>query len=187
LIWRLPDQHIKAESRFERLILPHLDAAYTLARYLINEPSDAEDVLQESILRAVQYFGTLRNDSDARAWLLTIVRRECYTAWSRRDSSVSLDALAAERGSTLELVDSGETPDVAAERGLLRHRIGDAVAQLPGHLREIVVLRELQQLSYEEIAVITESPIGTVMSRVSRARARLAESLRDVIDVGEIS
>jgi RNA polymerase sigma factor (sigma-70 family) len=172
------------------VILPHLDGAYTLARYLINEPSDAEDVVQEAILRAVQYFGTLKQDSDARAWFLTIVRRECYTAWSRRDSgisSVSLDAFTTERGSTLELVDGGETPDIAAERALVRERIGHAVALLPGHLREVVVLREIQQLSYEEIAVITESPIGTVMSRISRARARLADSLRDLVDVGELS
>jgi RNA polymerase sigma factor (sigma-70 family) len=190
LIWRLPDQQIKAESRFERLILPHLDAAYTLARYLINDASDAEDVVQESILRAVQYFGTLRNDSDARAWLLTIVRRECFTAWSHRDKrmdSVSLDTLTTEGTSPRELVDRGETPDLATGRSLLREKIVGAVAQLPGHLREIVVLRELQQLSYEEIAVITESPIGTVMSRVSRARTRLAESLRGVVDVGELS
>ena len=184
------NQRIKVETRFERLIMPHLDAAYTLARYLINDLSDAEDVVQEAILRAVQYFGTLQHDSDARAWLLTIVRRECYTAWSRRDGrmdSISLDSVSAEERSRPELVDRGDSPERAAERTLLRERIVHAVGQLPGHLREVVVLRELQQLSYEEIAVITESPIGTVMSRISRARARLAETLREVVDVGEIS
>ena len=101
--------------------------------------------------------------------------------------SVSLDAVSAEKRSRPELVDRGESPEHAAERTLLRERIVNAVGQLPGHLREVVVLRELQQLSYEEIAVITDSPIGTVMSRISRARARLAESLREVVDVGEIS
>jgi RNA polymerase sigma-70 factor (ECF subfamily) len=178
------------ESRFEQLILPHLDAAYTLARYLINDPSDAEDVVQEAILRAVQYFKTLQHDSDARAWLLTIVRRECYTAWSRRDArmdSVSLDTVAADARTRPEMMDRGESPDLATERTLIRERIVDALAQLPEHLREVVVLRELQQLSYEEIAVIIESPLGTVMSRISRARARLAESLRGLVDVGEIS
>ena len=172
-------------TRFERLILPHLDAAYTLARYLINDPSDVEDVLQEAVLRAVQYFNTLDNDSNARAWLLTIVRRECYTAWSRRDGkidSVSLDTIS-------EIEDVTQSPERSAERSMLRERIVRAVGELPGHLREVIVLRELQQLSYEEIAVITESPIGTVMSRISRARTRLADSLRDLVDVdvGEMS
>ena len=186
----MDNQRVKVETRFERLILPHLDAAYTLARYLINNPSDAEDVLQEALLRAVQYFNTLQHDTDARAWLLTIVRRECFTAWSRRDArmdSISLDSVSAEGRSRPELVDRAESPERAAERMLLRERIVNAVGQLPGQLREVVVLRELQQLSYEEIAVITESPIGTVMSRISRARARLADALREVVDVGEIS
>ena len=184
------NQLIKADSRFERLILPHLDGAYTLARYLINDPTDAEDVVQEAILRAVQYFGTLQHESDARAWLLTIVRRECYNAWARRDGrmdSVSLDTPFADEKHRPELVDTVESPDKAAERSLLRTRIVQAVAHLPGHLREVVVMRELQELSYEEIAVITEVPIGTVMSRISRARARLADSLREIVDVGELS
>ena len=96
--------------------------------------------------------------------------------------SVSLDAIS-------EIEDITQSPERSAERSLLRERIVSAVAQLPGHLREVIVLRELQQLSYEEIAVITEAPIGTVMSRMSRARTRLADSLRDLIDVdiGEVS
>jgi RNA polymerase sigma-70 factor (ECF subfamily) len=165
--------------------MPHLDAAYTLARYLINDPSEVDDVLQEAVLRGVQYFHTLEHDSNARAWFLTIVRRECYTAWSRRDGrmdSVSLDTIS-------EIEDVAISPEQTAERSLLRERIVSAVGQLPAHLREVIVLRELQQLSYDEIAVITESPMGTVMSRISRARARLADSLRDLVDVdvGEMS
>ena len=165
--------------------MPHLDAAYTLARYLINDPSEVEDVLQEAVLRGVQYFHTLQHDNNARAWFLTIVRRECYSAWSRRDGrmdSVSLDTME-------EIEDLAASPEQTTERSLLRERIVNAVGQLPGHLREVIVLRELQQLSYEEIAVITESPIGTVMSRISRARTRLADSLRDLVDVdvGEMS
>jgi RNA polymerase sigma-70 factor (ECF subfamily) len=101
--------------------------------------------------------------------------------------SVSLDAVSAEARSRRELMDRGESPDLAAERTLIRERIAGALAQLPEHLREVVVLRELQQLSYEEIAVIIESPLGTVMSRISRARARLTESLRGLVDVGELS
>ncbi|MFN2602157.1 MAG: sigma-70 family RNA polymerase sigma factor [Gemmatimonadaceae bacterium] len=172
-------------TRFERLVMPHLDAAYTLARYLINDPSEVDDVLQEAVLRGVQYFHTLEHDNNARAWFLTIVRRECYTAWARRDGrmdSVSLDTVS-------EIEDVAISPEQTAERSLLRERIVSAVGQLPGHLREVIVLRELQQLSYDEIAVITESPMGTVMSRISRARARLAASLRGLVDVdvGEMS
>jgi RNA polymerase sigma-70 factor, ECF subfamily len=172
-------------TRFERLVMPHLDAAYTLARYLLNDPSEVDDVLQEAVLRGVQYFNTLANDTNARAWFLTIVRRECYSAWSRRDGR--MDSVSIETISDIE--DVSVSPDQTAERSLLRERIVQAVGQLPGHLREVIVLRELQQLSYEEIAVITESPVGTVMSRISRARARLADSLRDLVDVdvGEMS
>ena len=187
---RLHNQAVASESRFERLILPHLDAAYTLARYLMNDASDADDVVQESLLRAVQYVNTLQRDEGARAWLFTIVRRECYTAWSRRDSrmdSLSLNTMSHEETTRMEFVDQSESPDSAAGRTLLRERIVRAVRGLPGHLREVIVLRELQQLSYEEISVITDSPIGTVMSRLSRARSRLAESLSDLVDAGEIS
>ena len=188
--WRLPEQQHTSETRFERVVLPHLDAAYTLARYLIGEPSDVEDVLQEAVLRAIQYFHTLRNDSDARAWLLTIVRRECYSAWihrRRRIDTVSLDSIAGGEQARLLLVDPGESPEEAAERSSVRQRIIEAVGDLPELLREVIVLRELQQFSYEEIAVIIEAPIGTVMSRISRARAHLAASLRDVLDLGEVS
>jgi RNA polymerase sigma-70 factor, ECF subfamily len=188
--WRLPEQQRTSETRFERVVLPHLDAAYTLARYLIREPSDVEDALQEAVLRAIQYFHTLRNDSDARAWLLTIVRRECYSAWTHRRGridTVSLDSIAGGEQAGLLLVDPGESPEEAAERNSVRERIIEAVDDLPERLREVIVLRELQQCSYEEIAVIIEAPIGTVMSRISRARAHLAASLREVIDLGGVS
>ena len=182
--------HSTSDSRFERVVLPHLDSAYTLARYLVGDPSEADDVLQEAILRAIQYFHTLRRDADARAWLLTIVRRECYTVWGHRGTrmnTVSLDVGAEDENSRVELADPGDSPETLAERTLVRARIIDAVDLLPGGLREAIVLRELQQFSYEEIATITGAPIGTVMSRISRARARLAESLRDLVDHGEIS
>jgi RNA polymerase sigma-70 factor (ECF subfamily) len=165
--------------------MPHLDAGYTLARYLIDDPMEVDDVMQEAVLRGVRYFRTLEDESSARAWFLAIVRRECYTAWSRGD--VRRDSVSLEQVPDLE--DLAASPEQSAERSLLRKRIVDAVGKLPGHLREAIVLRELQQLSYEEIAEITESPIGTVMSRISRARARLAVSLRDLVDVdvGEMS
>jgi RNA polymerase sigma factor (sigma-70 family) len=186
----LSEQQRTSETRFERVVLPHLDAGYTLARYLIREPSDVEDALQEAVLHAIQYFHTLRNDSDARAWLLTIVRRVCYAAWThrrRRMNTVSLDSITGGEHARMQLVDRGESPDAAAERSCERARIIEAVDDLPERLREVIVLRELQQCSYEEIAMIIEAPIGTVMSRISRARAQLAAALRKVIDVGEVS
>lgn len=177
-------------TRFERVVLPHLDAAYTLARYLIRDPPDAEDAVQESILRAVRYFHTLRRESDARAWLLAIVRRECYSAWHERDDrrqTISIDSSIGDEKLQQEFVDPEESPAEAAERSALRQLIADAVDKLPLHLKEVVILRELQQCSYDEIAGIIDAPVGTVMSRLSRARARLADSLREHVDIGELS
>ena len=171
-------------GRFERTVLPHLSAGFTLARYLTGNNEDAEDAVQEAVLRAVRYFHTLRND-DARAWFLTIVRRVCFTSYSSdyptKISTVSLDS------SPIQLVDEGDAPDSNAQRELVKSRIRDAMDQLPPLLRETLILREIQACSYAEIATVTESPIGTVMSRLSRARQRLAESLRDVIDFGDLA
>jgi RNA polymerase sigma factor (sigma-70 family) len=162
------------------VVLPHLDAAYTLARYLTHDASEAEDATQEAILRAVRYFHTLRSESGARAWLLAIVRRECY---GRRRKIVEIVAL--DEVSEHHLVDVAEQPDVVAGRKLLEQRVRVAVATLPDGLRETLILRELQQCSYEEIATITDVPIGTVMSRLSRARARLAASLEGEVTFEE--
>lgn len=183
----MPQQR-PSESRFERVVLPHLDAAYTLARYLIREPSDVEDALQEAVLHAIQYVHTLRNDRDARAWLLTIVRRECFSAWTRRErmAAVSLDSMMV-GDHARQFADLRESPDGAAERTSVRERIVEAMDQLPERLREVIVLRELQECSYEEIAVIINAPIGTVMSRISRGRAQLAACLREMVDVGDAS
>ena len=168
------------DGRFDRVVLPHLDAAYTLARYLTRDSSDAEDAIQESILRAVRYFHTLRNDTGARAWLLAIVRRECYGGRQQRVDTVAFDDVPE-----LQLVDQGDQPDVVAGRSLLQHRLREAVAALPDGLRETLILRELQQCSYDEIATITDVPLGTVMSRLSRARARLATSLGSLVAFNE--
>jgi len=171
-------------GRFERAVLPHMSAAFTLAMYLMRNTSDAEDAVQEAVLRAVRYLPTLR-DEDARPWFLTIVRRVCWNLLSgyRTDNveTVSIDAIP------LQLVDDTDTPDVSAERMQTQQRVRDAIDQLPMLLRETIVLRELQSLSYAEIATITEVPVGTVMSRLSRGRARLAELLRDVIDVEDVT
>ena len=164
------------------MVLPHLDAAYTLARYLTRDTTEAEDATQEAILRAVRYFHTLRNGADARVWLLAIVRRECYGGRQKR-----LDTVALEHVPEHQLMDQAEQPDVAAGRSLLQHRLREAVAALPHGLRETLILRELQQCSYSEIATITEVPLGTVMSRLSRARARLATSLGGLVAFEEES
>jgi RNA polymerase sigma-70 factor (ECF subfamily) len=168
-------------GRFERAVLPHLQGAFTLAMYLTGNRDDAEDAVQEAVLRAVKYFPTLRDD-DARAWFLTIVRRVCFTAY-RTDrpggtSMMSIDSVP------LQLVDDSEQPDLAAERMQLQKRVREGIDQLPPLLREAIVLRELHSCSYAEIAAITEVPVGTVMSRLSRARAQLAVLLHDVVDFG---
>ena len=168
-------------GRFERAVLPHLSGALTIAMYLTGNRADAEDAVQEAILRAVRYFPTLR-DEDARSWFFTIVRRVCFTTY-RTDrpggtEMISIDAVP------LQLVDESEQPDSTAERLQLQRKVRDAVDKLPTLLREVIVLRELQSCSYAEIATVTEVPIGTVMSRLSRARAQLAMLLSDAVDFG---
>ena len=170
-------------ERFERAVLPHLSAGFTLAMYLTGNKADAEDAVQEAILRAVRYFSTLRDD-DARAWFLTIVRRVCFTAY-RTDRPQGTDMISIDAVGP-QLVDNHEQPDLAAERLQVQQRVREAVDQLPPLLREAIVLRELQSCSYAEVAAVTEVPIGTVMSRLSRARARLADLLHDVVDFGDI-
>jgi len=171
-------------GRFERVVLPHLSAAFTLAMYLTGNTADAEDAVQEAVLRAVRYFPTLRDD-DAKAWFLTIVRRVCFTAYGADHLSgadvISIDAAGP------QLVDDREQPDAATSRLQVQQRVRDAIDQLPPLLREAIVLRELQDLSYAEIATVTQVPVGTVMSRLSRARTRLAGALQDVVDFGDVA
>jgi RNA polymerase sigma factor (sigma-70 family) len=173
-----------AVGRFERVVLPHLSAGFTLAMYLTGNKADAEDAVQEATLRAVRYFSTLR-DEDARTWFLTIVRRVCFTAY-RTDRPQGTDMMSIDAAGP-QLVDDRDQPDVAAERMQVQQRVRAAVDQLPPLLRETVVLRELQSCSYAEVAAVTEVPIGTVMSRLSRARARLAVLLNDVVDFGDVA
>ena len=172
------------ERGFERVVLPHLSAGFTLARYLTGNAQDAEDAVQDAVVRAMRYFHTLRGD-DARPWFLTIVRRVCLTTYSvdyhARESSISVDE------PSLQLIDSDETPDMALQRSLVRDRVREAVDQLPPLLREAIVLREIQGCAYGEIAMIIDSPIGTVMSRLSRARERLGALLHGVVDMGDVA
>lgn len=166
--------------------MPHLDAAYTLAFYLTRDRVDAEDVVQEAVLRAVRYLATLRSDAGARTWLLAIVRRECYSAYRARRARAE-HTIDRDDDEAQQMVDPGERPDDAAGRSVLRSRLIVAVDALPERLRETLILREIQDCSYEEIAEITEAPLGTVMSRLSRARARLADALGGVLDIEELS
>jgi len=157
-------------SRFETLLLPHLDAAYNLARWLTRDPHDAEDVVQEACVRALRYLGSLR-DGEARAWFLTIVRHACYDWLGRNRSS---DA-GAEGAVELAAEPEAEPPALAERRGEAR-ALALAIAALALPYREVIVLREIEELSYREIASVADIPIGTVMSRLARARALLRRS-----------
>jgi RNA polymerase sigma-70 factor (ECF subfamily) len=159
-------------ARFEAAILPHLDAAYTLARYLTRDAHEAEDVVQDACLRALRYFDTVRSD-DARGWFLAIVRNCCYSQRRRRrDASMtSFDEELHSEGAEVEAADA------AALRAAARESLEKALRQLPEEFREVIVLRELQGLSYKEISDVAGVPVGTVMSRLSRARQRLQHAL----------
>jgi RNA polymerase sigma-70 factor (ECF subfamily) len=163
---------VNNRAEFESLFLPHLDAAYNLARLLTRNAHDAEDVVQESYLRALRAFSSFRGEA-SRPWLLTIVRNTSFT-WLRDNRSRADDAEYHEGIH----VSGGRTPE-AESLGQERARaVERCVHQLPSDFREAIVLREMEELSYQEIAEITGVPRGTVMSRLSRARARLAECLR---------
>lgn len=163
--------------RFESLTLPHLDAAYNLARWITGNDEDAPDVVQEAVLRALRYFASFRGDN-ARPWLLQIVRHTCF-AWMKRNrpSEIVAPADEDEPVSTAWHEPSPDEPFMAVVRGDERTQVNQALAQLPVAFREVLVLRELEDLSYREIATIAEVPVGTVMSRLSRARNMMREAL----------
>ena len=160
-------------ERFEQTVLAHLDAAYNLARWLVGSPEDAEDVMQEACLRALRFFDGFRG-GDARAWLLKIVRNTSYT-WVRKNRPM---ALSEEFDETIH---SGEQTVANIEGELLSRAQGQqvrtALETLPVAFREVLVLREIEGLSYREIADVTGVPMGTVMSSLSRARHRLRAEL----------
>jgi len=162
----------RRQSRFETVVLPHLDAAYSLARWLTRNDTDAADVVQEACLRAFRYFDSYR-EGDAKSWLLRIVRRTCYD-WLERNRPAELVPLEAEDDLNGPVRGAGAV-DVGAlleSRSDLRH-LDRLIEALPPQLREAVVLRELYELDYRQIAEVTGVPIGTVMSRLHRARSAL--------------
>lgn len=156
-------------SEFERQVLPHLDAAYNLARFLMRNEQDAEDVVQEASLRAFRFFESFRGEN-SRAWFLKIVRNVSYTALKRSrpdEMNVVFD----------EELHGGQTPPmeagIAIDRAQDRQTVRAAIEQLPPEFREAITLRELEDASYKEIADVAGVPIGTVMSRLARARRQL--------------
>ena len=164
---------------FEEAVMPHLDAAYNLARWLMRNEDDAQDMVQEAYLRALRFFGGFHG-TDAKAWLLTIVRNTCYTSLKRNKSAELLADFEE-----VVLTKEADEPDPEAMH-LLKVRaqlVNEAIEKLPIEFREVVILRELEELSYKEIAEITAIPIGTVMSRLSRARRRLLVGLRGIVRV----
>jgi RNA polymerase sigma-70 factor (ECF subfamily) len=165
-------------ARFEQLVLPHLDAAFNLSRWLLRSRADAEDVAQEALLRAFRFFRGF-NGGDARAWLLQIVRNTCYT-WLEKNRQVEQ---MTEFDEDLHQ-QSSATPEALAIAGDNRDRLARALETLPVRFREVLILRELEGCSYKEIAAITSVPIGTVMSALARARQRLQRALTQPVPQG---
>ena len=158
---------------FQRVILPHMDAAYNLARWLTRDEQAAEDLVQDSFVRAFKSFDGFRGE-DARGWILTIVRNTCYT-WLAKNRA---HAPALEFNDEIATVDAGALdPAMLAARSADSEAVRKALDELPPEFREVVVLRELEGLSYQEISKVAGVPVGTVMSRLSRARKRLEQGL----------
>jgi RNA polymerase sigma factor (sigma-70 family) len=164
-------------GNFENSVLPHLDAAYNLARWMTRNGQDAEDAVQEACLRAFRFFGNFRG-GDARAWLLKIVRNTCYKQLQNnrpQELATTFDEeIHSEKGGSV-------TPETLLLRSADSQLLRRALEELPMNFREVFVLRELEGLSYREIAEVSNIPPGTVMSSLSRARERLRQSLTNLL------
>jgi RNA polymerase sigma-70 factor, ECF subfamily len=158
-------------ARFEATVLPHLDAAYNLARWMTRNATDAEDVAQEAMLRAFRFFDTFHGE-DGRVWLMTIVRNT-YLTWIRRQMPQQNSAEFDERVHTD--IEAALTPESEFLRQATSEQVRRGIEQLPPEYREVILMRELEQMSYNEIAAVMQSPLGTVMSRISRARSMLRQ------------
>ncbi len=155
------------EFDFEWNVLRHLDAANNLARWLLGNLQDAEDVVQDSAIRAFAAYSSFRG-SDAKPWFLAIVRNGCMNRLRHRSRMQPLEE---------NVEDSEPSPEALVVRAWEAETVRMAIDGLPVEFREVIVLRELEEMSYKEIAAVTGLPIGTVMSRLTRARGRLAAAL----------
>jgi RNA polymerase sigma factor (sigma-70 family) len=162
------DLELDERRRFEQVTLQHLDAAYNLARWLTRDEHAAEDVVQEAYYRAARYFGSFRG-GDGRSWLLGVVRRASFDWLTKRRAQAAL----AFNEDFHDQGDEASNPQFLAIRKCDQARVRQALEELVPQLREVIVLRELEGMSYQEIASVTEIPIGTVMSRLSRGRQQL--------------
>lgn len=158
-------------QNFEEVALPHLQAAYNLARWLTRNDKDAEDVVQEAYLRAYKHFGTFCAN-DARPWLLAIVRNTYHT-WIRRNRFAHIEITLDDE--TFTHPQSVDDPEMLLLKEVDKQILRGALRRLPIEFLEVIVLREFEQMSYKQIAEVVEIPLGTVMSRLARARRRLAE------------
>jgi RNA polymerase sigma-70 factor, ECF subfamily len=158
--------------RFELLAMPHLDAAFRLARWLTGNTADAEDVVQDAYLRAFRYLDTFRGDN-FRVWLLTIVRNS-FLDWLKDTRAGQM--LFQPAPADLDWTDPNPSPEAMLLERVDSETLGALVAQLPAEYREILILREIEDLSYKDIASVTGIPPGTVMSRLSRARLALRKA-----------
>jgi RNA polymerase sigma-70 factor (ECF subfamily) len=164
---------------FETTVLPHLDAAFNFARWLTRNDAEAEDVVQDACVRALRYFSSFRHD-DGRAWFFTIVRNTWYSRISRRTSAMDATPFDSRQDGP---ADAAPNPEMRLLQRDTVGRVRQAIERLPVDFREVIVLREIEGLSYKEIATVADVPIGTVMSRLARARERLLAQLQTVASV----
>jgi RNA polymerase sigma-70 factor (ECF subfamily) len=160
-------------AQFEVIALPHFGAAYNLARWLVRDDHDAEDVVQEAYLRAFKFFGGYRG-GDSRSWLLTIVRNTCYT-WLQQNRSRELADPIEDKLDEVGI--STDNPETLLLQTVDAELVRQALEELPIEFREVLIMREMEDLSYKQISTIADLPIGTVMSRLARGRKRLRELL----------
>lgn len=182
----------RSRAEFEKMMLPHLGSAYNLARWLLRHPQDAEDAVQTSYLKAFKAFDQLSGDRlsvhQCTSWLLKIVRNTCLTLLKKKSNSAAVIHLddvqnaAGDRRNNEALADLRNVPGTQLDIQATQQIVRRAINQLPNDFREIIVLREFEDLSYRQIADITGIPIGTVMSRLSRARRKLRHLLLPHID-----